>query len=66
MRPLKPKKMPKGFKEPDGRIKIAIAIKQELFDGVVRNAVKRDLSFSDSVADVLKCGLFDLEEAGEL
>ncbi len=59
-------KMPRGVKEPGGRVKIAISIEQKLFDDVVRNAERRNVGFSESISDVLKCGVLCLTEAEEL
>jgi hypothetical protein len=56
---------PVGVKQRNGNIKIAVSLKPELFERLRARAAHRHEKFSDTVNDVLGCGLLDLEEAGE-
>lgn len=64
---VKTPKMPKGIKkETKGKVKIAVSVDQDVFDKVIRNGLKRNLNFSESINDIAKCGILCLEEAEEL
>lgn len=59
------KKMPTGVEVGDGKIKIATVFDREVFRQICERAEKENKTFSVCANDVAKCGLFDLEEAGE-
>lgn len=59
-------KMPKGVPMPNNKVKIAVVIDRIIFDWVVVNGKKNELSFSDSINDIAKCGVLCLREAEEL
>lgn len=58
-------KVPKGYPVGD-KMKIAVKIDRALFDKLKARAETKKVAFSIIVEDVLKCGLFDLEESEAL
>ena len=55
-------KLPKGYK--DGQVvKIAVGLDPELFERVCGRAKDTNISFSQTVRDLLKCGLLCIEES---
>ena len=55
-------KQPKGV-ACNGDAKIAVRLPAELFRKLVRRGEKQGTGFSDTVADVLKCGFLCIEES---
>jgi hypothetical protein len=58
-------KQPLGIEMPNGMIKIAVTLRPELFAKLRERSARRGETFSQTVNDCVKCGLFDYEEAGE-
>jgi hypothetical protein len=55
-------KMPKGFPDTGGRIKIAVYLEPELFHKICARALKENKPFSRMVNELCDIGIFDLEE----
>ena len=58
-------KMPKGVKEPGGKVRISTVFDKDVFNELCRRGKQRGTSFSDAANDAAKCGILCLEEAGE-
>lgn len=57
---IKNPRSPTGTKKPDGRIKLAVKFKPELFQQIKDRATRDKKHFSETLNDILECGLLDL------
>ncbi len=59
---IKNPRSPTGTKELDGRIKLAVKFKPDVFQQIKDRATRDKKHFSEIMNDVLECGLLDLED----